>query len=288
MPTPTRTRKDTKNRGSRKKAAATSRTTMASTADKYALYQQTVQEADPEVEFFERAYRHVRGGTPKILREDFCGTFQICCAWAKKRDRIAIGVDNDPEPLAWGREHNLAKIPEAAQQRVTIIEDDVRKVQGPKADVLAAQNFSFFGFKTRDDLCEYFKKARQNLKSDGIMVLDMMGGAECWEDEREDVTDYGRFTYVWEQAKLDPISHEGTWYIHFRFSDGSKLEPAFTYDWRLWTLPEVRELLDEAGFAKSHVYWEGTDDDGEGDGVWRRVTKGEADPCWIAYIVAEK
>ncbi len=280
-----RKNKSSKNTGRSKNGKAN---TMAATADKYDLYQQTVQEAEPEVEFFERAYRHVRGGKPQVLREDFCGTFQVCCEWAKKRDRLAIGVDNDAEPLDWGREHNLAKLPEEAQQRVTIIEDDVRKVQGPKADVLAAENFSFFGFKTRDELREYFKKARQNLKPDGIMVLDMMGGAECWEDEREDLTDYGKFTYVWEQAQLDPISHLGRWHIHYRFRDGSKMEPAFTYDWRLWTLPEVREVLEEAGFVKTHVYWEGTDKNGEGDGIWRRVTKGESDPCWIAYIVAEK
>ena len=279
-----RTTKRGKSGGKRSEKTAT----QASQADKYDLYQQTVQEAEPEVEFFERVYRHIRGGTPKILREDFCGTFQVSCEWAKKRGRQAIGVDNDAEPLDWGRTHNLAKLPADAQQRVQIMEDDVRKVQGPKADVLAAQNFSFFGFHTRDELREYFSAARQNLKPDGLMVLDMMGGPECWEDEREDVTDYGQFTYVWEAAWIDPLSHEGRWQIHFRFQDGSKLEPAFSYHWRLWTMPEVRELLQEAGFTRSHVYWEGTDEDGEGDGVWRKVQRGEADPCWIAYVVAEK
>jgi len=34
------------------------------------------------------------------------------------------------------------------------------------------------------------------------------------------------------------------------------------------------------------VYWEGVDEDGEGDGVFRRRSHGTADPAWIAYVVA--
>ena len=56
-------------------------------------------------------------------------------------------------------------------------------------------------------------------------------------------------------------------HIHFSFPDGSKIKKAFTYDWRLWTLPEIRELLLEAGFQRATVYWEGTNEETEeGDG----------------------
>jgi hypothetical protein len=78
-------------------------------------------------------------------------------------------------------------------------------------------------------------------------------------------------------------------HIHFRFPDGSELRKAFTYDWRLWTLAEIQETLIEAGFVRPAVYWEGTvKKTGEGDGVFRRKTVGEACGGWIAYIVAEK
>ena len=67
----------------------------------------------------------------------------------------------------------------------------------------------------------------------------------------------------------------------------SKLERAFTYDWRLWTLPEITETLLEAGFADVSVYWEGTEEKtGEGNGIFTVTTRGEACEGWIAYLVA--
>ena len=51
---------------------------------------------------------------------------------------------------------------------------------------------------------------------------------------------------------------------------------------------ELRELLEEAGFARVCVYWEGEDEDGEGDGEFTEEATGDADPAWIAYVVAEK
>jgi hypothetical protein len=77
-------------------------------------------------------------------------------------------------------------------------------------------------------------------------------------------------------------------HIHFKFPDGSKIKKAFTYEWRLWTAPELRELLLEAGFSKATVYWEGEDEDGEGNGEFTPDEKGVADYAWIAYVVAEK
>ena len=76
--------------------------------------------------------------------------------------------------------------------------------------------------------------------------------------------------------------------FHFKFKDGSRLDKAFTYDWRFWTVPEITELLKEAGFSNSTVYWEETDEDGDETGEFVPATEGPADPSWIAYIVAQK
>jgi len=262
---------------------------LAARADKYKLYQQSVQEPECEVEFFDQAFKDAYDRTPRVLREDFCGTFAVCCEWAKAgKDRVATGIDLDPEPVAWGRAHNLANLAEEQQSRVTLHLEDVRGKAKTKADVLAAQNFSFWIFKTRDALREYFRFACDNLADEGIIVTDMMGGSECWDEEQRDVRKIKRFKYIWEQKRFDPISHDCLFHIHFKFKDGSKLEKVFTYEWRFWTLPEVCELMREAGFSQTQIYWEGVDEGGDGNGEWGRVDSAPAEPCWIAYIVGVK
>jgi hypothetical protein len=53
--------------------------------------------------------------------------------------------------------------------------------------------------------------------------------------------------------------------------------------------PEVRELLDEAGFSRVTVYWEESDPNtGEGTGVYSPATRGSADPGWVCFLGAEK
>jgi len=262
---------------------------MAEKADPLDLYLKSVQEPEVEVDFFHRVFKKEYDRRPTVLREDFCGTAAICYDWTERhQDARAIGVDIDPVPLAWGKEHLAPKISEDAQSRVTLMQEDVRHIIDDKADVLAAQNFSFWIFKTRPALLEYFKAARENLADEGVLVADMMGGSEVYEDETEETTKKKGFTYVWEQAAFNPITADALFHIHFRFKDGSELERAFSYDWRLWTIPEVRELLEEAGFKRVDVYWEDEDEDGEGNGVFRVRKNAPADAAWIAYVVAVK
>jgi len=117
----------------------------------------------------------------------------------------------------------------------------------------------------------------------------LQGLCSIWDSEGrlEEETEYDDFTYVWDQASYDPVTGDYHCHIHFRFADGSEMNRAFAYDWRLWSVPEVRELLAEAGFSSSTVYWEGSDEDGEGDGVFKPVEKGEADEAFVSYIVAQ-
>ena len=267
--------------------------TLAEKADKFACYGRAVQTPDHEVDFFDRAYRDCFGSPPVSLREDFAGTFAVCCQWvASEDDRRATAVDLCEETLQWGRSHNLARLTEEQQSRVRILNQDVRRRNRPPVDVVAAQNFSFWIFKTRAEVVEYFRAAYLNLKASGVMVMDMMGGFECMEEGTVDKRKIGKgkkaFRYDWEQHHFDPITHDAIFQIHFKFSDGSKLKRAFVYDWRFWTMPEVREMLAEAGFVETHVYWENEGDDGEGDGTYDRATIGTCDASWICYLVAVK
>ncbi|MFP6626701.1 MAG: class I SAM-dependent methyltransferase [Deltaproteobacteria bacterium] len=264
--------------------------TLASKADRYKLYVESVQSPENEVPFFNRVFRKEYGRQPLVLREDFCGTAIICREWVQShRDRRAIGIDLDPEPMAWGRDNLLAELKPQVRDRISLIKGDVLTTRGLKADVLAAQNFSFFCFKTRDQLRGYFRAARRNLARQGVMCMDIMGGGETLEEGREETRRERGFKYVWEQKRFDPVTHDLECFIHFEFKDGSALRRAFHYQWRLWTIPELRELLLEAGFSRADVYWENTDlETEEGNGVFRRVESAPSDPAWVSYLVAVK
>ena len=261
---------------------------MAEQADIHELYEKSVQNVEHEIEFLQDTFSRIRGRKATLFREDFCGTASTSCQWVRQGEEFqAIGVDIDPAVLDWGRRNRLSRLPAADQARVQLLESDVMTANTPAVDLLAAFNFSYFTFQTRDELREYFKKSSAALKEDGIFFLDLFGGPEAQEETKEK-TKYKGFSYIWHQAKFHPVTNFIRCHIHFKFPDGSKIKKAFTYEWRLWSAAEIREVLKEAGFRKSTLYWEGEDEDGEGNGEFTPDEKGEADLAWIAYIVAEK
>ena len=274
---------------SKRKRKRRARPTLAERADRFELYERSVQEPEADVEFALDAFRAEFGRRPYRLREDFCGTAAVCREWvlAHKRNH-AWGVDLDAATLKIGRQRHIDPLSGGPRRRVELIAGDVRTVQCPPVDVVMAQNFSYFLFEQRHELLRYFRAARRNLADRGLLVLDAYGGPDSVR-RVEESTEYDEFTYVWDQDEFDPISRRATCYIHFDFADGSRLERAFTYRWRMYTIPEIREILHDAGFASSDVYWEGTDPKtGEGDGVYTVQEEGEADDAWVCYIVGIK
>lgn len=270
--------------------------TQAEQADKHELYEKSVQSPESDLEFMAETYQKLRDKPPVIMREDFCGTAFLSVEWCKQDpERKAVGVDLCEQTLAWGKERNINPAGIDVAKRVTIINDNVINTTDPQVDITCALNFSYCIFKTRESLLEYFKAAHRGLNQDGIFVMDLLGGTETMdilEEERE--VDDEDFTYVWDQDSFNPITHDLMCYIHFSFEDGSRLERAFAYDWRLWTIPELRELLEEAGFSHVHVYWEKfvesddeDDDELEGSGEYFDAKVVENQESWISYIVAE-
>jgi SAM-dependent methyltransferase len=256
-------------------------------ADRHVLYQDSVQCVEAEIDFVDDTYKKLRGSRARILREDFCGTANTACEWVRRRaNNQAFGVDLDEEVLAWGETNNIAALGKAAN-RITLLCDDVTRVKTIPLDVVLAMNFSYWIFKQRTTLRRYFRRVREALASDGLFILDCYGGYEAFKETKERAK-YDGFSYIWDQAAYNPITGDMRCHIHFKFPDGSYLKKAFTYDWRLWTLPELAELLAEAGFSRSAVYWQGTGDDGESNGEFTATSVGEADAAWIAYVVAEK
>lgn len=262
--------------------------TMAERADRHELYESAVQNVEEECKFVSNTFKKIRGRQALSFREDFCGTASAACQWTRLGpEHTALGIDIDAEVLQWGRENRLSRLNPDQLARIRLAEASVMDVQPEQVDVVGAFNFSYWIFQTRPLMLEYFGKIHDALKSDGVFFLDAFGGYEAFEEMKEK-TKYDDFTYVWEQARYLPVTGEIECHIHFKFPDKSKLKRAFSYTWRLWTLPEITELLAEAGFKNPTVYWEGTDEDGEGNGVFTPDAHGEADAGWIAYIVAEK
>lgn len=273
----------------RKKRAKRNRWRSAANSDRYELYELAVQDAEGECNFIEQAWKERRRRTPHHIREDFCGTALVCREWVRRRrTNTAIGVDLDPNVLDWGLSRSRRKLKPEHLKRITLIKGDVRKVKTKPVDSVLALNFSYFIFKRREELRNYFKTVHRALVKGGLFLLDAYGGSDSYL-EIEEPRDLDGFTYIWDQNYVNPITGDVVNHIHFKFPDGSKMNKAFTYDWRLWTLPELQEILREAGFKNVVVYWEGTDPKtGEGNGEWTISNRGEACAGWIAYLVAEK
>jgi len=257
-------KKDKKQKGKRKSDKKRKRT-MAEKADRHALYEDSVQCPEEDVEFFGQTFEKLRGRRALVLREDFCGTAKMAVEWCLSHpDRTAIGVDLHQPTIDWGREHHVLPNARKLGDRLTVYTANVLEPRSEKADVTCACNFSFCVFKKREELKDYLTRARDALADDGLLFLEIYGGTEAVAvaDEERDCDGY---EYVWDQHRFNPLTAETLCYIHYRFPDGSRLEKAFTYDWRLWSIPELVDLLSEVGFADTKIFWEQLEDDEESD-----------------------
>lgn len=262
-----------------KRSANPSKPTAAQSADKHALYEIAVQQPVLMVEFVEYVFEQMVGREPLIMREDFCGTANLAATWVRSHpDRKAVAIDFDPDIIDYAQQNTRTPLG-ADAKRLKLICDDVLNCVS-KADVLMSLNFSHFIYKSRDTFLNYLKHARKRLKPEGVMVLDMYGGPGAMQP-CNDYLQYGDFEYAWQQVSYDAITSEVVNHIHFRFQDGSALNKAFTYDWRLWTIVEMRELLTEAGFADVGVCFEAE------DGFVEEIDTADMD-AWVAYVVAIK
>lgn len=257
--------------------------------NKYTFYERAVQTPEAHIEQFVGIYREINGKYARTLREDFCGTFRLSCEWVKRnRGNHAISLDLDPEPLNHGKRHHRAELNASQKSRLTVLRQNVVSVTTPRADVIIACNFSFFVFKERRLLVEYFRATRRSLEKNGIIILEMAGGPGMIEPIKEKIPIYERrkklYTYYWHQKSFDPVTHDAEYAIHFQLASGAMKKDVFTYDWRLWTIPEVRDALLEAGYDRVVVYWE-TSHRGRGTGEYVQTKQGDNAYAWITYVV---
>ncbi len=265
---------------------------------KHVLYEASVQGVECDLDFLEEIYGKLRGRPFRTIREDFCGTAAFACEWIRRgEEHEAWGVDLDQPTLDWGVENHVAGLGDAAS-RLTLLNENVLDVKIPPVDVIVALNYSYWVFKERKTLLGYFESCRRGLNEGGVLCLDLFGGTESMQGEIEERSDVEKsrgpngekvpaFTYYWNQAEFDPITHDFLCHIHFKVDGRAKQKKVFTYDWRLWTIPELRDLLLEAGFAGLDVYIEGFDEaTGEGDGEYEIKTTMENEDVFLAYLIA--
>jgi len=263
---------------------------MAYKINKYDLYERSVQDPEYDIELFNKIYDELTvKKEAQSLREDFCGTFWLSSLWVKQTDQhLAYGIDLSPEPTDYGKEHHYKKLTKDEQARLSIENTDVRNITEKKYDLIVACNFSYFIFKQREELKKYFNSVYQSLDSDSLFIVDHFGGPDNCGDTMEDKTiehpHLNNFRYEWEQISWNPVTNESVFHINFANKrKGLNTDGAFVYDWRLWSIREVREIMEEVGFAKSYCYWE--DDDGE----FFTTEEGE-DNCanWICMLAGYK
>jgi SAM-dependent methyltransferase len=270
-----------------RKRAAPAAVARRTSFDKYYYYSDSVQDPE-EASFLDWVYRdsHDEDVSPRTLREDFCGTFANCCAWVKLgASRVAIGVDLDSEPIEYGCANHWKLLRPLEQARVRIIQGNVLDPGLPRADVIAALNFSYFIFKSRGDLLAYLRNCHGTLEPGGVLVLDCFGGRDRQLAHVEQRSN-DEYTYSFEQMGYEPVTHEAVFHIHIERKGERKRERLFTYDWRMWTLAELRDALRDAGFESVRIYLEGQD---QADGMTEfELTEriGQTCPRWRTYIAA--
>jgi hypothetical protein len=268
----------------------------ARTADLHLLYERAVQSIDADLDFAERVYREHRKKPLRVLREDFCGTAALASCWVRRdRRNRASGVDLHGPTLDWGLKEHVARMTAEEQSRLLLLQENVLTAATPPADLVLALNFSYSVFHDRAALRGYFEAARAALNDDGLLVVDAFGGTESMIESSEtrqlpaaetvEGDPLPGFTYIWEQASFNVVDHRIVCHIHFKFRDGSVRKKAYTYDWRFWSLPELTEVMIEAGFRKAVTYLHGWTKDGASDGDFRKRTRFENAETWLAYVV---
>lgn len=251
--------------------------------DKYELYELCVQSPKHAVPLL----RAIHGREPTTLGEDFAGTGALSRAWCRMvPGGRAIAVDMDEAVLArcrdeWAREGGAAEalvtitgnvVPPAAAAHPAGPIDAARN-----ADVIYTGNFSIGEIHDRAALVRYLAHTRARLDParagggrGGVFVCDTYGGETAFmtgdvEREHESGEAIGgveggaKIVYTWEQRQADPLTGRVVNALHFRLEDTrgdtlAELPDAFVYHWRLWSVPELRDAMLEAGFARTEIY----------------------------------
>lgn len=233
-----------------------------SVPSRWRLYEHCVQNIPMTLRMVDAMHAAASRTPARLLHEDFSGSAAFAHAWCKSSPkRAALAIDMDPEAHAEAAPHpRLARLA-ADLTRLP------RKLPAPsKADVIYAGNFATCELHTRDALIAYLARARQRLAPKGVFVCDLYAGPGAWRigetrvihPPLPELPRY-RVQYTWRQREADLITGMVANEIDFELLNSKsvavhELVNAFTYRWRLWSIPELREAMAQAGFADVDIY----------------------------------
>ena len=239
--------------------------------DRFALYELCVQSPRHVVGFLHA----VHGNRPTILREDFCGTAAVSRRWVDEGIRrgevfSAIAVDVDQTTLDWAK--LKASDNPVIAAHIQFLRGDCTSAQAPAhdvgADIIFVGNFSIGYIYTRSELLSYLRDSRDRLSKansgfgGGIFVCDLYGGASAFTlgglHRRYSGPKGEQIHYNWLHEEADAQTCIVQNSISFRVieSDDAVIEfpREFVYRWRLWSIPELRDVMLEAGFSSAEVH----------------------------------
>lgn len=250
--------------------------------DKHDLYEHAVQSPAQTALFLHT----VHAKKPRTLCDDFCGAGAIARAFLHTfPDAKATAIDKDAAPLRALRE----RADESIAPRLTIRKANVLATRA-RADVIAALNFPLGYFHDRTNLLKYLRAARARLNPAGVLVADTYGGPSAFQTGRYDVKLDNAVRYTWEQREANPLTGRVLNAMHFDVPSSGPMRDAFVYDWRLWSVPELRDAMTEAGFKSVDAYLSlGSAIDAHGRLLVQPAdAPDELDEDYVAYLVARR
>ncbi len=266
---------------------ATKRPLQLAPLSAWECYEACVQSPRHVVSLLRALYREATGTTPRVLHEDFCGTAAVSRRFVEDGARAgeawqALATDLDPVALHQARLLLDPTCPgvELVQQdclnpavQVPAVQVPVGQVPTPlahAADIIWVGNFSICYAHTRAQLVRYLAHCRERLArgnagfGGGYLAVDIYGGKNAYtlgNLERTHTAKTGeQIRYLWQHEAADPRTAMVRNSISMRLLvDGEVIAEyprAFVYDWRLWSLAELREAMLEVGFGSVQLYKE--------------------------------
>lgn len=261
--------------------------------DKHALYLASVQDPLSDVVRISLIYKQLNGKEALSFREDFAGTFALSCSWVQsKKSRSAIAIELEKDVLDYGIKNYYPNLSDSERKRLEYFcKNSISKSRS--VDICVAFNYSYCLIHTRVELVEYFKAVKNSLNKGGLLFLDIFGGSESeipevQEREVNNNDQIAPFYFEFVREDFNPISRKSHYHINFKYHSGIEILRAFEYHFRMWSIPEVRDCMTEAGFSQSYVYWEGFDEEGWGNGEFHQSESEDNTYNWNAYIVGVK